>query len=233
VFSDTKRVVSEDPADIDPLHTRALIDGGWTAFEGLDLEPLQSPSTYRHTAHGVQKQELARTESAAIRESASDAPSIPSGVGGGGTVVWGPGGGGGGRAHTLSAAASISRGEVPAVIATARGEQQRLGAAQPRPVPHPHSRTVRIETKGRAALPPRRRIATTSMMPGRPLPQHTIGGGGKHPAVAAAAAAVPRPGSRPSRVPPVIPAPVRRPGGVHKKKRRVVKRDPNRPSPKP
>ena len=40
-------------------------------FEGLDLPALssRSPLTYRHTTHGLQKQELSRTDSAAIRES--------------------------------------------------------------------------------------------------------------------------------------------------------------------
>ena len=69
VFSVEQRVIAEE---FDGMTTREALprveSTSAVEFEGIDLPGLSSHPSYRHTSHGLQKQELARTESAALRE---------------------------------------------------------------------------------------------------------------------------------------------------------------------
>ena len=151
-------------------------------FEGLDLPALssRSPLTYRHTTHGLQKQELSRTDSAAIRESEELA---------------------GGQEQRDAEVAQQERRETQAA--------DRLGHLFSEP---PKRQVAPLQlgeangaVKADSGSP---HIATTSIMP-------SLGG---WPANG------------------VLPTPPggAGPGGAQpKKRRRVVKKDPNKPTPKP
>ena len=151
-------------------------------FEGLDLPALssRSPLTYRHTTHGLQKQELSRTDSAAIRESEELA---------------------GGQEQRDAEVAQQERRETQAA--------DRLGHLFSEP---PKRQVAPLQLgaangalKADSGSP---HIATTSIMP-------SLGG---WPANG------------------VLPTPPggASPGGAQpKKRRRVVKKDPNKPTPKP
>jgi hypothetical protein len=90
VFSEIKSVPDEDFHDggLGDISTHSISEGSSVIFEGIDLDPLdEQPSQYRHTAHGLQKQELQRTESAAMRETAVAEPT--SARGGAGASILG------------------------------------------------------------------------------------------------------------------------------------------------
>ena len=72
VFSVEQKVIADDLDKVGEMMPLPRVEStSVVEFEGLDLPGLSSrPCTaaYRHTSHGLQKQELARTESAAMRE---------------------------------------------------------------------------------------------------------------------------------------------------------------------
>ena len=71
VFSVEKKVIADDDIGDSSVGGLPRVEStSAVEFEGIDLPGLSSRSTtaYRHTSHGLQKQELTRTESAAMRE---------------------------------------------------------------------------------------------------------------------------------------------------------------------